>query len=254
MATLGEFAWHELMTTNPGAAQGFYTRVIGWSTAPWGTDGSYTLWMAGQAPVGGCMALPPELVAANVPPHWLTYVGTPDLNATIAKAVGLGAKVLHPPQVIPEAGSFAALEDPQGAAFCVYTAATPTPPRPGQPGLGEFSWHELATPDPKAALAFYGAVFGWKDAGEFDMGPDGIYHMFGLGEAPMGGIYKKPDHVPVPNWLPYARVKSADQVAADIKALGGSLLVGPMEVPGGDRVAVATDPLGAVFAIHAVKN
>ncbi|MBM4185807.1 MAG: VOC family protein [Gemmatimonadetes bacterium] len=242
------------MTTDPAAAQAFYTRVMGWGTAPWGTDGSYTLWMAGEAPVGGCMALPAPLLAAKVPPHWLTYLGTPDIDATIKKAVSLGAKVLAEPQEIPGAGKFAALEDPQGAAFCLYSAATPTPPRSGDPALGEFSWHELMVPDPIAALGFYSAVFGWKKAGEFDMGPEGIYHMFGLGDAPMGGMMKKPDHVPVSNWLPYAKVKSADQAAADIKALGGSILVGPMEVPGGDRIAVAADPLGAVFAVHATKT
>jgi predicted enzyme related to lactoylglutathione lyase len=27
-------------------------------------------------------------------------------------------------------------------------------------------------------------------------------------------------------------------------------MVGPMEVPGGDRVAVMRDPQGAVFAVH----
>jgi predicted enzyme related to lactoylglutathione lyase len=253
MATLGEFAWHELMTTDPKAAQAFYTRVVGWSTAPWGSDGSYTLWMAGQTPVGGCMALPEHVKAANVPPHWLTYVGTPDVAATCAKATSLGAKVLHGPEEIPGAGRFAALEDPQGAAICVYTAAAPTPAQAGMPGVGEFSWHELATTDPKGALSFYGALFGWEKTGEFDMGPAGMYEMFGRGGPPMGGIFRKPAEAPVAYWLPYARVKDADQAAAETTALGGTLLYGPMEVPGGDRVAAAIDPLGATFAVHAVK-
>ena len=254
MATLGDFAWHELMTTDPASAQRFYSKIIGWTTAPWGNDGSYTLWMAGPMPVGGCMALPDHLKAAKVPPHWLTYIGSPDVDATCRQATGLGAKVLSAPQEIPEAGRFAALEDPQGAVFCVYTAAAPTPAPGGPPGLGEFSWHELATTDPKGAFSFYGALFGWTKTGEVDMGAGGLYQMFGRGEIPMGGIYLRPPEVPVSNWLPYVRVKDADQAVAAIKAAGGTVVFGPMEVPGGDRVAGAVDPLGAVIAVHAVKG
>ena len=51
----GRFVWHELMSTDPNGAQTFYQKVVGWATAPFGDDGSYTLWMNGQAPVGGVM-------------------------------------------------------------------------------------------------------------------------------------------------------------------------------------------------------
>jgi predicted enzyme related to lactoylglutathione lyase len=34
---------------------------------------------------------------------------------------------------------------------------------------------------------------------------------------------------------------------------GGRLLSGPMEIPGGDRVARLIDPQGAVFALHQTK-
>jgi hypothetical protein len=251
----GRFVWHDLMTTDPGAAQSFYGGVVGWGTQPWQQDGSYTLWMAGEMPVGGCMALPAEVkAAAAVPPHWLTYVGTQDVDATAAQAASLGGKVLKAPEDIPSVGRFAVLADPQGAVLCVYAPAPNLPPPSGTPSVGRFSWHELATTDPSAAFAFYGALFAWRKATEYDLGPAGTYQLFDLGGPPLGGIYAKPSHVPVSSWLPYAMVSSADAAAAEATKLGGTIIVPPMDVPGGDRIAVGMDPQGAVFAVHARKG
>jgi uncharacterized protein len=53
-----------------------------------------------------------------------------------------------------------------------------------------------------------------------------------------------------PNWLHYVRVDSADAAAERVKANGGQILNGPMDVPGGDRIAQCVDPQGAAFAVH----
>jgi len=55
----------------------------------------------------------------------------------------------------------------------------------------------------------------------------------------------------MPAWLPYAMVESADEAVKGISANGGTVVHGPMEVPAGDRVAVAVDPQGAMFAVLA---
>jgi uncharacterized protein len=249
----GQFVWHECMTSDPAGAQQFYTKVVGWGTQPWGPDGSYTLWMNGEVPVGGCMALPAEVKAARIPPHWLSYIGTPDLDATCKDATARGGKVLKGPEQIPTVGRFAVVADPGGATFCAFTAEGDPPGPAGVPGIGEFSWHELMVPDPVQALEFYSDLFGWEKMGEFDMGAMGMYTLFGLKGVQMGGIMRKPDQVPVPNWQPYAKVASADESATRAKANGGTLMIEPMEVPGGDRIAVGTDPQGAVFAVHSAK-
>jgi predicted enzyme related to lactoylglutathione lyase len=249
----GRFVWHELMTTDPKGAQAFYPAVTGWAAAPWGNDGKYSLWMNGEAPVGGCMALPGEVQAAGIPAHWLTYIGTPDLDRTCAEIKQLGGAIMREPETIPDVGRFAVVTDPQGGVFCLYTPASPRPGADQPPRVGDFSWHELATTNPAGALAFYGSLFGWEQTSEFDMGPMGTYHLYGIGGVPMGGIYPKPADVPVSNWLPYARVSSADGAADTIKSTGGRVLQGPVEVPGGDRIAVAMDPQGAVFAVHSSK-
>lgn len=249
-ATRGRLVWHELMTNDPEAAQTFYKKVIGWGTQPWEGNIDYTMWMAGDVPVGGVMNLPEEAAKSGAPPNWLTYVEVPDADETVAQAKSLGAQVLAGPQDIPQVGRFAVLQDPQGAVFAIITSASPMPDET-EPRVLEFSWHELVTTDWKAGAKFYGALFGWEKKQEMDMGEMGTYFIFGRDRFMYGGMYNKPAEMPAPpHWLPYARVDSADAAVERAKAAGGTVLHGPMEVPGGDRVAIMMDPQGAVFAVH----
>ena len=248
--TRGRFVWHELMTSDPTAAQDFYGHVVGWSTSQWG-DGPehYTMWMAGQTPVGGVMAVPEEAKKMGAPPKWLAYVEVPDVDATVDDAVALGATVLAPAQSVPDVGRFAVMQDPQGATFAVMASANPMVDE-GDPQPLEFSWHELTVNELSGAVGFYEKLFGWEKKGEFDMGPMGAYHMYGRDRFTYGGMMKKTADMPAPYWLHYVRVDSADAAADRAQKAGGTLILGPMEVPGGDRVAVMIDPQGAAFAVH----
>jgi predicted enzyme related to lactoylglutathione lyase len=151
------------------------------------------------------------------------------------------------------------LRDPQGAVFAALQPSQS--PSDAEPGLGDFSWHELATTDAAAAFKFYQQLFGWEETGAMDMGPDlGMYYMYGKGGRPMGGIYKKPNdpqapaHMQAPShWLPYVLVTDAHKAADATKKAGGQVANGPMEVPGGDWIAVGIDPQGGAFAVHSRK-
>ena len=247
----GRFTWHELLTSDPTAAQAFYNAVVGWGTAPFGNEG-YLMWMNGQTPSGGLMELPAEVKTMGIPPHWLIYISTPDAEATARRAEQMGAKILKGVEVVPTVGRFMVLSDPQGAVFCLYQPDNDMAPD-SLPVPGGWSWHELATTDREGAFKFYSSLFGWEKTGDMDMGEAGIYQMYGLGEVPMGGIYSKPKDVPVSNWLPYAMVQDTDASTATATKLGATVLYGPMEVPGGDRVAAMLDPQGAPFAVHSRK-
>jgi hypothetical protein len=250
----GRFVWHELMTTDPQAAIDFYTKVIGWKVTGFEQDPSYRMWTMGGTPMGGLMLLPEEARKMGAPPHWLMYVLVPDVDSTVRQAVGLGGRTHLEPQDIPTIGRFAVLADPQGAFFAVFT------PSGGEKGseevtIGDFSWHELATTDFKEAWNFYNALFGWDHVESFDMGPAGMYWMFAQAGSrkAMGGMYNSaPERGTAPHWLCYVMVRSADQAAQSVTRLGGKVLNGPMDVPGGDRVAQCMDPQGAVFAVHSV--
>jgi uncharacterized protein len=252
-ALRGRFVWHELMTTDPDAAARFYPGVTGWKVQAWEQDPSYRLWKTGAALMGGLMRLPEEARRMGTRPSWLVYVGVPDVDASVRHATSLGARALVPPQTIP-VGCFAVLADPQGAAFAVYKPS-PEPPEPkdDEVGVGDFCWHELATRDYKAAWEFYRALFGWESTEAMDMGPGGVYWMFGRAGRSLGGMYNKPREMPAaPHWLCYVRVPNADTAAAAVTRLGGRLLNGPMEVPGGARIAQVQDPQGAAFAVHSL--
>lgn len=251
-AVRGRFDWHELMTSDPEAAKRFYTAVVGWGTQDVvGSNPPYTMWTVDGAPVGGLMQLPEEAARAGAPPHWLTYVETQDVDETHGQATRLGARTYVPPTDIPNVGRFAVLADPQGVEFAIFTPSGGSMAPAGTPQFGDFTWHELMTSNEADAFDFYAALFGWRKTSAMDMGEMGTYQMFGLGEEPMGGMYTIPPGMGAPPmWLAYVHVDSADEAAERVTQHGGTIKNGPMEVPGGDRIAICADPQGAAFAVH----
>jgi predicted enzyme related to lactoylglutathione lyase len=210
------------------------------------------MWTTRGTPVGGLMALPEEAKRMGTPPSWVMYVAVPDVDASVRQAVGLGARAYVQPQDIPTMGRFAVLGDPQGATFALFSSKTEVPGHDGPAKPGEFSWHELVASDWRTAWDFYERLFGWVKMDAMDMGPVGTYQMFGRAGQMLGGMYNKPREMPAsPHWLCYALVPSADGAAAVVQRLGGKVLNGPMDIPGGGRIAQCTDPQGAAFSVHA---
>jgi predicted enzyme related to lactoylglutathione lyase len=242
--------WYELLTTDVKAAETFYKAVVGWGVAPFeGSPEPYDMWTRSDGtPIGGVMKIPAGM---NVPPHWAMYVGVPEIEQAIARAEQLGGSTLSPPIDIPGVGRMRTMKDPQGAVFSIYEPSSPPQRADAEPGLGETSWHELYTTDAEAALQFYTQLFGWKPTESMDMGPMGKYHMFGR-TFPLGGMMKKqPELAQVPPyWGLYFRVADVNAGGERVKANGGQVLNGPMEVPGGDWIVNCMDPQGALFSLH----
>jgi predicted enzyme related to lactoylglutathione lyase len=246
MADAGKFVWFDLRTTDDKGAQAFYTKVANWGLQPMPGMDSYVMWTANGQPLGGVMKQQPGEPA---PPHWIGYIGVSDVDATVKQTQALGGGVIVPGTDIPNVGRFAILTDPQGAVFAIFSGAAGG--HEGEPAIGEFSWHELATTDYKKAFEFYRALFGWDKQAEHDMGPMGVYFLFARNGRETGGIYNiTPDMKMPPNWMQYVRVDNADAAVERVKANGGKVLNGPMDVPGGSRIAQCMDPQGGVFAVH----
>lgn len=245
----GRFLWHELMTSDPAAGMAFYQKLTGWKKAPYADVPDYTMFVGPRGPVGGCMPLPHEAGGMGVPPNWLTYIGTPDTESAARQVESLGGKVLRGPITIP-VGRFAIISDPQGVVFAIYTPNLMDDSDP-KAQVGEFSWHELATSDLNAGWNFYQKLFGWEKTRAMEMPDIGTYQLFGLPGLELGGMYKLPPGFPAPpHWLPYARIADVKKGVATATKLGAKFMVPPMEVPGGDWIAVGADPQGAQFAIH----
>ena len=250
-SVLGRPLWYELMTTDMKAAEAFYKAVVGWTSAPFeGSPQPYTVFnRSGNVPVGGVLTAPDGM---NAPPFWAMYVGVPKLEDAAAHITRLGGSECSPVIAIPNVGRMQMMKDPQGAAFYIFEPANAPGPE-GDAQVGEGSWHELMTTDAPAAMTFYNEVFGWQPSEAMDMGEMGKYQMFNRPHGMIGGMMNKSKEmaqVP-PHWAIYFRVPDINSATERIKASGGQILNGPMEVPGGDWIVNAMDPQGAAFALHA---
>jgi len=252
MSDVGRFTWYELMSTDPQGGIDFYRKLVGWGHQRWEGETPYDLLMLHGQVVAGVMQLPEEAQRAGAPTHWLGYVHTDDVDATVARAQQLGGSVMHQMD-LDEIGRFAVSQDPQGAVICFFQPAN-TPGPEHDPTVGEFSWHELMTSDYEAAFDYYSDLFGWQLVDDMDMGEYGIYRLFGRNGKQLGGMFNKPPEVPVASWLYYTRIDSVDETADCITEMGGHIVMGPMDVPGGDRIVQATDPQGGMFALHSVAQ
>jgi hypothetical protein len=252
---LGRPLWYELMTTDMAAAEAFYNPVVGWTSTPFdGAGQPYRMWTRPDGmPAGGVMTLPDDLRAMHVPPHWAMYVGVDTLEDGAAHVTRLGGAVVSPIIAVPDVGRMQAVKDPQGAMFYLYEPASPPQAPEGPAPIGDVSWLELYTTDNVAAMAFYGDLFGWAATESMDMGPMGVYRMFGrtAGHSLGGMMTKTPDMAEVPTtWLMYFRVPDVHAAAERVKAHGGKVVMGPMEVPGGSWILQGQDPQGGHFALH----
>jgi len=253
----GRFVWYELMTSDTKKAIAFYSDVVGWKTQPFEgapADKPYEMWVASQGPLGGVMALPPEAKTMGVPPHWMAHVEVADVDATVAKVKQMGGSVHMQPTDIPTVGRFSIVADPQGASLSVFKPASEMKAHDtSKPG--EFSWNELYAKDHTAAFRFYSDLLGWEKVTEMDMGAAGKYLIFGKGDKQYGGMMTiGPDMPMPPSWCYYANVEDLDAAIGRAKGKDAKLMFGPMDVPGGTRVAMLTDPQGAVFALHEPKK
>ncbi|NUP12190.1 MAG: VOC family protein [Polyangiaceae bacterium] len=248
----GRFVWHELMTTDPKGAMAFYSHVVGWKTEPFPDSVGpepYTMWVGSQGPIGGVMTLPDDAKKMGAPPHWMGNIDVPDLDAAVAKVKQLGGKIFVPPMAIPKVGRVSVIADPQGASVSLFQPEQAMKPHDTDK-QGEISWNELITSDAPAATKFYAAVCGWKVLDEMDMGPAGKYYLYGGDKAYGGMMTKTPDMPMPPTWVYYIQVDDLDAAIARANEKSAKLMVGPMDVPGGTRVAQLTDPQGAHFALH----
>jgi hypothetical protein len=115
-------SWNELQTRDPETAKAFYPKVFGWGVESLANPmGEYIMWQVNGKPVGGGMAMGPN-IPPQVPPHWLVYFSVANTDDVIKRAKELGGSVMSGPHESPQ-GPFAVIVDPQGATFAVIQNA-----------------------------------------------------------------------------------------------------------------------------------
>jgi predicted enzyme related to lactoylglutathione lyase len=251
----GRFAWYELATTDMESAKAFYGDVLGWGTQDVPASGpAYTLFTAGGAAVSGLMELPKEATTSGLRPSWLGYVCVDDVNAAANRIEELGGAVHVPPTEIPNVSRFSIGVDPQMATIALLKWLNGDQQQPTELNApGRVGWHELLAADWEQAFAFYRELFSWQKA-QTDTGAVGTYQLFSARGETIGGMYTKPAMEPVPFWLYYFNVGDIDVAMKRVKAGGGTILTGPIEVPGRRWIARCTDPQAAIFALMGKRS
>ena len=254
---MADFIWYELMTPDPDAASRFYGDVIGWTVGPKmaGSDMDYR--MIGRSDggnAGGMLGLSAEMIKGGAHPLWIPYLHADNVDAKVAAIVDEGGAEQMPATTLP-VGRIAMVKDPQGVPIYLMT---PIPP-PGMENMESdvFSvtepqrvrWNELASPDQQASMDFYARHFGFEFNNAMPMGELGDYCFIDHDARTLGAIMRRQDESQPAVWMMYFGVPSVAAAKRAIEAGGGTVLMGPHEVPGGDWIVVATDPQGAGFGV-----
>ncbi len=109
-------------------------------------------------------------------------------------------------------------------------------------------WIDTTQPDPEAAVAFYGDLFGWEFEDVMPPGSPERYFVARIRGGDVAAVGSQPPDAPSPAaWNTYVWVADADDTAAKVRAAGGTVLVEPDDVGELGRMAVFADPAGATF-------
>jgi uncharacterized protein len=244
---MSKFVWYDLMTPNVEASKTFYGKVLGLTFAA--QPPAYTLCNVDNIAIGGMLETPAEM--KNMPSFWAGYIYTESVNAACAKIRELGGIVHRDPWDIPGMLRMAVVSDPTGGVFNLMEPLRReelvTPKEGAQGAVG---WNELHTSDLGKGLSFYKAMFGWTAGLVHSMGADvGDYQLFQLNGKDLGGMMKKMAHLPMSLWAYYFCVDGIDAAVARVTEAGGTVAMGPHQVPGGQWTLNATDPHGAFFSL-----
>ena len=186
-------------------------------------------------------------------PMWLGYVGVDDVDAAVARVEAAGGKALMPAFDIPQ-GRIAMIADPQGNPLYVMKPVPPAGKPEAQSDVfspdaeQRVGWNELTTADPAAARKFYGDLFGWTSDDFMPMGELGDYRFFAFAGTTIGAVCGVSPGGSA-GWRYYIRVPSIAAAVEAVKANGGTISMGPHEVPGGDHIIIGNDPQSAEFAL-----
>ncbi|MFI5764628.1 MULTISPECIES: VOC family protein [unclassified Streptomyces] len=248
----GTPCWIDLMVPDQQAAIDFYADLFGWQgeIGPPETGGYSVCTLKGK-PVAGIMkAMNPDgSVPDPMPPTvWTTYLATDAIDATLKSVTDAGGTAVMPPMDVMDLGRMAVIADPTGAVVGLWQAGTFD-----GAGIvnehGALIWNELSTSDIAAASAFYSAVLPVTTTPS-EMPEAAGYTEFqvdGRAVAGMMDLTNLPPGTP-PNWIPYFSADDVDEIQAAATRAGGNVIAPAFDMAAG-RMAVLTDPQGAVFAV-----
>lgn len=116
-------------------------------------------------------------------------------------------------------------------------------------------WADTSQPDPEATLDFYRGLFGWELENVMPPDSPAKYFVGRLNGGDVAAIGSLPEALPpMATWNTYIWVESADDTAAKVGAAGGKVVMAPFDIPGSGRMALFSDPEGAMFCVWQARG
>ena len=246
----GEIYWFSLLSDNMYAAMGFYMELFGWEfeTSPTGAF----MAMRNGTPFAGLNSIENRMPNASES-LWLAAITVDDIEKSVATAKELGATVNTDITHLPGWGTFALIEDPQGAPLILVV---PERQLGGTAGYSGWRWAELWTRDTAAAIDFYTKVVGWEIE-EVPVGED-TYTVFRSDGKRNAGLVELGQRRVEPRWAPYVGVTDLRGILVRVWEKGGKVLREPAEVDfeaaGRNRVALIADPSGGAMFLYQLEE
>ena len=242
--------WVTTMQPDVDAAAEYYGGLFGWDYEDGGGFLTATLRgreVAAVAPLAPGTDPPPA-------PAWLTQVSVETAEGAAEAVRRAGGEVITGPLEF-DIGRLVVARDPAGAVFNAWEPRT----RHGAQLVNEpgaWSMSRLDTPDPEAATAFYGELFGWTTEA---FGPATMFRLPGyVGGEPEQPVSREVVAVMLPTeggqarWAVDFWVDDLDAAVGRSEAGGGTTVQPPFESPPG-RSAVLADPAGVSFSVSQVR-
>lgn len=242
----GEVDWFNLLSENTYAAINFYEELLGWEIDQTGV-GTFIAYRNG-IPFAGINQIADRLPGESES-LWVAALNVDEVAAAVAAARELNATIHEDVTHLPGWGTYALMQDPQGAPFLVVQ---PERTLGGTEGFSGWEWAELWTHDTAAAADFYTAVIGYElEEVSID---DATYSAFRHDDVRRAGLMELRNAETSPRWAPYVGVTDLRSVLVRVWDAGGQVLFEPAEIDfaigGEDRIALIADPTGAMLFLH----
>ncbi|MBC7462539.1 MAG: VOC family protein [Thermoleophilia bacterium] len=248
----GHWYYADLHTTDIDAATRFYVGLFGWSTAD--IHGGPHVYRTANVE-GRAKAAITGLEQPGTPPHWFPYLYVTDIDATLARVPELGGAISSPAFDVMDMGRMAVVHDPSGAAFGLWQDFQRVTTVKGEHGSP--SWYETHTTDINAVRRFFTELVGWTYEANL-MGDELVYYVAShpdqvepMQQQAAGLMQQTPSAAAegAPSmWTVYFNVDDVDATAKLAAELGGTVITGPLDIPGVGRTVSIADPQDAIFS------
>ena len=247
----GTPCWVELLSSDVNASKAFYGGLFGWTFEESGADyGGYVTALLDGRRVAG---ITPNSTPTS-PDVWTTYIAARDASAAADAVADAGGHVSARVMAGGGLGAMAIVSAPTSAIFGVWQAGSHT-------GFGRYNepgavvWDEHHSREFATSTAFYQRVFGWgidKSTGDTD---EFRYYLGQVHGETVVGLMDRTAQMTgdTPSyWAVYFSVADADEAAARIAELGGTVTSEPTDTDFG-RVVGGRDNAGVAFTLHSEK-